>query len=673
MRISHHTGRSIHLAAAEALPVTMLLFDLGVVLLLISAPLILEFPKSLILYLAILYSLYFINAAYRRFRMPRWLPTFLMIAGIYIVLRYYRTIAGYEAGMALFTMLLGTKLLEIRRRRDFNVTITLGLFLVVMQFLLNQSLLRALYMLPLVVLLLGILIQSNRATPLPRQIALNMALRMIAHALPLMVVSFVLFPRLSEPLWSLNLKLDRLKSRTGLSEEMTPGSINQLILSSDIAFRAELQGDIKQLPAWNLYWRGPVLWRTDGLRWFSSPPFNLPKPELSVTGEGLIDYRVIIEPHGKRWILALDLPTKTPQNTVLTPDFQVHSLHPIDQRSQFFLTSVIDYRTQGLSAIERAAALQLPKRIVKPKLIQLVKDLQLAAGGVPRRVVDNTLEFFRREHFSYTLSPPPLGKNGYDTFLFETKAGFCEHYAGAFTLLMRLAGIPSRVVTGYLGGEYNDLGNYYLIRQELAHAWSEVWLEDVGWMRVDPTTAIVPERMQHFTATTTADDTLFNLSNIQGLDKFLHKFNLFIDAINTRWHIWVLGYDIDKQEALLQSLGLGFLDRIGIAVIMIFLTIILGSLLALILSNTQPKLQDEPEMLYRRLCKRLAQVGILRPDREGPQDFACRVARRRPDLAVDVTGMIDLYIQLRYSKYSQINGLMRLKQKIRAFKPKRVY
>jgi transglutaminase-like putative cysteine protease len=674
MRITRHTGRSIHQAAKEALPATALLLDLGIVLLLISAPLILNFPKLLIVYIGALYLLHFLGSTYRRLRIAL-LPIIFMFVGIWLVLRYYRTITGYEAGMALFTTLLGPKLLEIRRRRDFNVTVTLGLFLIVMQFLLNQSLLRAMYMLPLVVMLLTTLIQSNRATPLPRKAAFNIAGRMIIQALPLMIMFFVLFPRLSQPLWTLNLKLDRLKNRTGLSEEMVPGSIHQLMLSQDIAFRAELQGKNKQLPEWNLYWRGPVLWRTDGLRWFGGVPYNIPKSQLLINADSRIDYRVILEPHGKKWILALDLPAESPRTTQISTDFQVHNSHPIDQRSQFFLTSFIDYRTDKISATERTAALQLPKNVAKSQqLIHLVNKLQFAADGEPRRVVEQTLDFFRQEKFSYTLTPPPLGSNGIETFLFETKAGFCEHYAGAFTLLMRIAGIPSRVVTGYLGGEYNELGNYYLIRQELAHAWSEVWLKDIGWMRVDPTAAIAPERIQRSGATQEFTDNLvFNLTNIKGLGQWLHKFNLAIDAINTRWHMWVLGYDTDKQEALLDSLGLGFLDRIGMAIIMIILTIILGGILSLFLANQQPSIQDEPLRLYQRLCKRLATVGILRPDREGPQDLANRVARRRPDLANDVIDMINLYLQLRYAKHSRPDDLQILKKKLAAFKPKRVY
>lgn len=675
MRIRRPLGRSIHLAAAESLPATTLLFDLAAILLLISAPLFFDFPKILTLYVIALYALHFLGVAFRWLRITSWLPLIFMLGGIAIILRYYRTLAGYEAGLALFTMLLGPKLLEIRQRRDFTTSITLGLFLIVLQFLLNQSLFKALYMLPLVMALIGILIQSNRATPLSRGIALTLAMRMVAQAVPLMVIVFLLFPRLTEPLWALSLKLDRLHSRTGLSEDMTPGSINELIRSQEVAFRAELKGGM-QLPEWNLYWRGPVFWNTDGLRWYGNAPYRMPKPQLLIRPDSRIDYRIILEPHGKRWILALDLPAEVPKGSILSADFQVLSEHPVDQRSQFFLTSFIAYRTGPISPLERAAALKIPKRIATERVNKLVATWQRTANGSPRRVVDQALEFFRRENFTYTLSPPPLGKTGMEAFLFTTKAGFCEHYAGAFTLLMRIAGIPSRVVTGYLGGEYNDLGNYYLVRQEYAHAWSEVWLEDVGWMRVDPTAAVAPERIQH---AMTEEDALesstgLRFFNVTGLNSILRKFDLVLDAVNTRWQIWVLGYDTDKQAALLETLGLGFLDRAGGAILMILISFsLLGILVGILASQRQAESQDVPERLYRRFCKRLTKVGILRPDREGPQDFAKRIARRRPDLAEEVSDIVDLYIQLRYSQHARLSDLQALEQHLKVFWPKKVF
>lgn len=675
MRIRRHLGCSIHLTAAEALPSTVLLFDLAIVLLLISTPLFFEFPLTLTFYIIILYALHFLGVIFKRWRITRWLPSIFMLIGIAIILKYYRTIVGYEAGVALFTMLLGPKLLEIRQRRDFSASITLGLFLIVLQFLLNQTLFKALYMLPLVMALIAILIQSNRAKPLPRYIAFNQALRMVAQALPLMVIAFTLFPRLTEPLWALTLKLDRLSSRTGLSEDMTPGSINQLILSQEIAFRAELKNGTR-LPEWNLYWRGPVLWRTDGLRWYGNAPYNMSRPELLINKESRIDYRIIQEPHGKRWILALELPAEVSRDTILTADFQVHSHNPIDQRNQYFLTSFIDYRTRFISSPERTAALQFPTRVATMRIRNLIASWKQKAQNDPRRIVDQALEYFRREHFVYTLSPPPLGKDGIETFLFATKAGFCEHYAGAFTLLMRIAGVPSRVVTGYLGGEYNDLGNYYLVRQEYAHAWSEVWLEDVGWMRVDPTTAVAPERIQHVITDEENANVAANSQFIdfKSLNQIWRKFDLVIDAINTRWHIWVLGYDTDKQAALLETLGLGFLDHVGIAILMMLITFILIIVLIGILANQrQVESKDAPERLYRRFCKRLATVGILKPDREGPQDFANRVARRRPDLAAEVLNIVNLYIQLRYSQHARLSDLQALEQRLAAFRPRKVF
>lgn len=645
------------------------LTDLGIVLALITLPLLPELPVALSLYLIALYLLYLGGVQWPWLRRVRLLPSLLMIGGIALVFGHYHTLIGYQAGIAFYTLLLPLKLLEIRQRRDFHLAVILGSLLVVLQFLLNQPLYRSLYMVPLLAVLFGLLVQSNQVTPLSRRAAFYFAVRLIAQGLPLMLVLFIFFPRLNGPLWSL--KLGDIEGRTGLGKDMAPGSINRLTLSQEPAFRAEFQ---ESVPANDrLYWRGPVFWSTDGLRWFGSAPKGLLRPRITQRA-GRVTYREILEPHGKHWVLALDLPSMAPKGTRLGADFQVSSTRPIDQRTQFFMRSFTDYRTGPLSPQERAAALQRPPT-VSERMVTLVEEWKRRAGGIPQGILAQALAFFRQEGFIYTLTPPLLGPGGMETFLFETHAGFCEHYASSFALLMRLAGIPSRVVTGYLGGEYNELGNYYLVREADAHAWSEIWLADAGWVRVDPTAAVAPERIQHSILTdrevAPGTPVSFRLTEAQTLGRILRRMRMVLDALNTRWHMWVLGYDTRQQVALLRKLGIGFLDRSGSALLMIGLVVALMALIAWILMNRRGVPPDVPTRLYRRLCMRLARIGLQRHDHEGPQDFARRVACSRPDLASEIETLIALYIRLHYSQHGDQEDQRMLARRLRGFHPKK--
>jgi len=655
----------------DSAPTSGLAFDLGVVLLFISLPLFPEFSKGLTVAIAVFYSLYFLGIISPWLKNIRWLPPVLLLLGVAIILRYYRTLVGYEAGIALYTMLLSLKLLETRNKKDFNSTVLVGLFLIVLQFLLNQSLPKSLYMLPLTVALFATLIQAQRAKPLPRIEVLKLALRLVAQALPLMLVVFILFPRLSSPLWSLHLKLDRLSGRSGLENYILPGAIGRLVLSQEVAFRAELQSP--PLPASKLYWRGLVFWRTKGLYWHGSAPKYLP-PDQITKREGKVKYRIILEPNGKRWVLALDLPAKAPKGTKLQPDLRLLSKNPIDQRTQFFLVSFTDYQTGALDAQTRIAALQLPLKKFSPRLKNLIATWQQKAHGKPDQIVAQALAFFRSQGFVYTLSPPALRPHEIERFLFETKAGFCEHYASTFSLLMRLAGIPSRVVGGYLGGEYNELGKYYLVRQSSAHAWSEVWLEGSGWVRVDPTAVVAPERVQNSIANNLGDigsPVAFRSKNFPLLERILHTASLTWDAINTRWHIWVLGYDNKQQDRLLDFMGLGFLDHVGIVSFVVLICFGVLAIVAFILAHQKPQATDIIVRLYQRFERRLSRIGLVRLNYEGPQDFAKRVMRNRPDIKSEINTITGLYMRLRYSKYSLPDDLQKLKQLIQVFRPKR--
>lgn len=603
----------------------------------------------------------------------RFLLLLLTFAGLANVIAHHRILLGRDAGVALLVSMLGLKLLETKTPRDLVVCLFLGYFLVVTHFLYYQSIGLALYLACVVVGLTAVLLELSRAGPSSNLIQpLGRAALLLAQAIPLMLVLFVLFPRLSGPLW--NLDIDSSSAVTGLSDRLSPGSVSHLSQSRAVAFRVEFAGSAPS--ASQRYWRGPVFWETDGVTWHAArereAEGNKRHPGFTPVGVP-VDYTVTLEPTRQHWLFALDLPANTPQKSRVTDDFQLLASSPVNQERRYRLRSYPEYKTGDLSADERRKALQLPRKMT-PRMRTLIRNWQTSAGE-PAEIVLQSLNHFRSQPFIYTLNPPALGNNPTDEFLFETRQGFCEHYATSFTLLMRLAGVPARVVTGYQGGEHNPHGDYYIVRQSDAHAWSEVWLQSRGWVRIDPTAAVAPERIER--PLSIQDSGLgvpvrFELKDPGFVRDVLRQAGLTIDAMNMAWRRWVLDYNDKRQNYLLSLLGLGFLqgEILGVTAILVA-----GLVFALIAAGLWGKTRtrlDPVEQQYRRFCSKLARIGLQRRSYEGPKDFTRRVVRHRPDLKPAVTTIAGHYIRLRYGPHGSRaqKELKQLKQWVQGFRPR---
>jgi hypothetical protein len=302
----------------------------------------------------------------------------------------------------------------------------------------------------------------------------------------------------------------------------------------------------------------------------------------------------------------------------------------------------------------------------------LVGAWQRASDG-PEEVIEHALAFFRDEPFYYTLLPMQLGANPADEFLFETRRGFCEHYASSFALLMRIAGIPARIVLGYLGGEYNGLGGYLLVRQSDAHAWVEVWLDGKGWVRVDPTAAVDPGRVERsdlLEGLASGAPLRFRLDNVDTLRRWAHNLRLLGDAIGTGWRDWVLGLSSTRQQRMLETVGLSQLREYGLVLALIVSSgVVLGLLLAALTKPSAPK--DPLDKIYAAYCKRLAQVGLSRHSNEGPLDFSRRVIAIRPDLRDPMQSFSELYLPLRYGANGGSRDYRELKRCLQLLRPRR--
>ncbi len=594
----------------------------------------------------------------------------LTLAGGANSLDTYHSLAGQQGGAALLATMLALKLLEVRGRRDLRLLAVLVGFLPAVHFLFDQSMLLAAYLALVVLAAVALLIDLNGGMG-PRSAARvgALTLRLAAQALPLTLVMFLLFPRLNAPLWNLGLDADR--GITGMSDRLELGSISELVVNGELAFRVRF--DRPAPAADQMYWRGPVLWQADPRGWSpgGDPTFRGP-PALVKAGER-IDYEVVLEPSGQHWLFALDMPLGSPDEASLNGDFQLVARTPANTARRYRVQSALDYRTSDPPDAVRRAALQLPPN-VSGRMRDLVNGWRRDGGSDDWGVVQKALRFFNEQDFHYTLLPPKLGANPTDEFLFETRHGFCEHYASSFAVLMRIAGIPSRLVLGYLGGEPNRIGGYHMVWQSDAHAWTEVLIPDRGWVRVDPTAAVDPARVDNRSASRILGGTAplrFEIDARGNLGRSLRQLRFFVDSLQAAWQNWVLDFSADDQFSLLSRLGLGQYREAGLAVLMVgAIAIILGLIVVGLVRRGDGLTPLESS--YRRFCDRLAAAGLPRRPDEGPHDFGRRVAQARPDLAEPVGRFTALYIRGRYAPPHQDGGgSLQLERLLRGFHPRR--
>jgi len=595
---------------------------------------------------------------------PRWLLVPIVVTVFAAVVLQYRTLSGADAGGTFFAAMVALKFLESRDHRDAGLLVCLTYFLATSVFLTDQSIPIAGYVVFSIVVTTIALITLAAPHGPPLSLRLRHAVLLLVQALPVMLILFLLFPRISGPLWGI--REDPETAYTGLSDSMSPGSISELLVTDDVAFRVQFEpGEVP--PRSQRYWRGPVFWRFDGRAWSQGEARTEAAPAITETAD-LVEYSIIFEPHGRRWVLGLDLPLNEAGDARFTPGRNLLSRDPITTASEYSLRSARRYTLETeLPAPRRERALALPAD-AGPRARELAEQWRQSAQ-TDREVVDRALTLFREQPFFYTLTPAPLDGDPVDQFLFETRDGFCEHYASTFVFLMRAAGIPARVVTGYQGGDINAIGEYLIVRQSDAHAWAEVWLPGQGWVRVDPTNAVSPERIQLGIANVEgANDRLGGLS--RGGEGLLRDLALAWDSVNHAWNRLVVNYGPELQKRLLRNLGLDDLGRYALALVMLVAAAFALAAVWLLANRLQPE-PDPVRRQWRRLQSRLRRAGLEPRRTEGALTLARRVARQRPDLAPAVGRIARLYNQLRYAPHAGERDLDSLRREVKRFRPRR--
>ncbi|MEE8221915.1 MAG: DUF3488 and transglutaminase-like domain-containing protein [Nitrosomonadaceae bacterium] len=633
----------------------------------VLAPHLLRLPPwaSLLCVAVVLWRLYI--AWHSLHLPPRWLLlmlSFTVVGGTFL---NYGTIFARDSGVTLLALLTAMKLMEMYSQRDAMIVVFLGYFIVITNFLYSQTILTALYMLLAVLVITATLVGFNHTSERQKTIVqLRFASVLLVQSIPLMLILFVFFPRVQGPLWGL--PQDTFSGISGLSNTMTPGSISQLILSDEVAFRVNFEGVIPKPD--QLYWRGPVFWYFNGKNWL--PGKKITRGSFKYERlEKRVQYTVTLEPHNNHWLFALDMPAMLPPESTGSNDYQVLSRTPVRSRMRYKMASYLSYKV-GLDADEKELyrALQLPPdtNIGGNKRARALAASWRQDIDSEEAIMRKALSMFRNQKFHYTLLPPLLGDNQVDEFLFDTLQGFCEHYSSSFVFLMRSAGIPARVVTGYLGGQINLVGNYMIVRQSDAHAWAEVWLKDRGWVRADPTASVSPERINSgIAAAVPYSDQLPMMARTEF--EWLRSMRMSMDAIANSWNQWILGYNPKRQVEFLSRVGMKTPGWKSMTIALIIGTGILMLILAVtMLLQLRYHTYDPVQEAYLKFCDKLAKKGIPRKPYEGARDYAERLAGLRPEFSQTTNAISELYIALRYGTLEEKEAVQELQRRVAEFR-----
>lgn len=571
----------------------------------------------------------------------------------------YRTLLGRDAGVTLIVCLLALKTLELRARRDAFVVFFLGFFTMLTNFFFSQTLTVAAAMLAGLLGLLTALVNAHMPVGRPPLAqAARTAAWMTLLGAPVMAVLFVLFPRFA-PLWGI--PSDAMTGRSGLSAQMAVGSMADLVLDETIALRVRFEG-APPLQS-DLYFRGPVLSSFDGREWKALlprlasrfPPMNLSDPQLVGLGAP-VRYEMTLEPSSRPWLLTLDAVVEPPEvpgmRAAMTSELQWVVSQPV--------TDLLRYRAESHVVFRHGPArragvlpeyLDLPAGF-DPRTHALAAQLLAEnRGASPARLVQVVLDRLRSGGYSYTLAPGVYGRDTADEFWFDRKEGFCEHIASAFAVLLRAMDIPARVVTGYQGGTPNPVDGYWIVRQSDAHAWTEVWLEGRGWVRVDPTAVVAPMRTGSFQRLVRPQGVLGTAMQTVSPDLWA-AVRAGWEAMNNGWNQWILNYTQSRQLDMLRNLGFESpswedLSRVLLAVVVIVA-------LAGALWSWWDRLQHDPWLrLLGRARKRLRRAGLDVGNTAPPRTIAHLATAR---FGADARGLAQWLLQLEAQRYARAPG-----------------
>ncbi|MGH1470010.1 MAG: transglutaminase TgpA family protein [Cellvibrionaceae bacterium] len=603
----------------------------------------------------------------------RWVKYVTVLMCIIGLVTEYGRLIGLEPMVALLITAFVLKLLEMHKKRDVLILVYLGYFVCATEFLFSQSILMTLYTIVGIVMLTIALIGLNQTEHKHyKKRSMKLAVIMIFQSIPLMTVLFLIMPRI-DSLWAVPQQAHAAK--TGVSDSMSPGDFSRLAKNNETAFRVVFKDKI---PSNNqLYWRGLVFSYFDGRRWTQSRPNTFSgyrlvdwsgnselknKNHLVKKGDS-VEYEIILEPTQQHWLYGLPIADVNKKGVGITRDFRLVNQKPITTRFQYSVTSTLSFSAEinGLSKIGERSAIQLPESF-NPQSIQTAKLWFEQSDKNSEKYIQKILTHFNSS-FTYTLEPPLLGRDTVDDFLWKTQRGFCEHFASSFVFMMRAVGIPSRVVVGYQGGQFNSLEGFLRVSQSDAHAWSEVWLEGQGWTRVDPTAAVAPSRIESGLNAALNQNEIDLLSPAFSLQRYnyiawVNVLMMNLEALEFKWHQIIMGYDQDNQSLLLKKL-LGKITPLRIALVLLGVGGLTVLLVLFWFWCVAPKSASGLDVvLYRQFLKKLNAFGIEEIPGEGPRSLAHRTSEVNPAIASWAKQVVDEYESWIYAgDQSALNSL----------------
>lgn len=596
----------------------------------------------------------------RRRALPSvWLRAGLALACFLGVLATYATISGVGPGSALLAVMASLKLVETRKRRDQFVLLFISIFLVMSALLREQYVWSLPYLLVAVFVIMTAWLRMSATPGESAKQSFSTGGRLLLYAAPVAVAMWIFFPRIAIPFWAV--PMDTGTATSGISDSMSPGDVSSLSMSNAVAFRVTFDDQIPE-PR-ELYWRGLVLTVFNGRSWSLNDPYEGPRVHEKVAVEGEpISYEITLEPTRQPWIFALDMPWSwTLERTFMGPQHQLARALPVDQRIAYQAVSYPQFETNvELTESARSWYQRLPEGS-NPETRTFAREMRDGADS-DTAYIDAILQMFHEEEYFYTLQPPPLGSNSVDRFLFDTRQGFCEHYASAFAVLMRAAEIPARIVLGYHGGEMNPMAGHMTVRQSDAHAWNEVWLEGHGWYRIDPTAAVAPDRID-YGVSEAAFEGLGAAWGLSAPSRLVHNMTLAVDALNAKWNEWVLGYGPENQNKFMQWLGMRDPSWRKMILTMIAIVFSLIAIISVLLAlRYRAPAKDPAAILFQRFAKK---TGLEQEVGETAARFAhrARLANSLPVTIIDA--VMDAYHEARYGP-AGASAIVRLKNAVNA-------
>ena len=612
---------------------------------------------------------------------PSWVMIILMVFSLGLILFFYGGWNGQKAGISFLVLLVALKFLESRGLRDYFVTCLILYFLAASSFLFDSSITSIVIVLVYTIAITAILLKLSNPKEIKALAAIGASTEIIVKALPLAIFLFFFFPRIQGDFGFLPSQ-DFSEGKDALSNSLVAGEMAASAFDNSLAFRVQFDGAI---PAREfLYWRSKVMNIERNFQWEVALPqlrrFNeaIRKRKAASLNNGDISYEILHEKTKDLFIPYLDYVAGISSGELLD-DYSVYISKPIDSDFNYRGSSTLKPSLPKPVKLDRARLLQTTAQ-PSAKMQTLLRQWRSNAS-TDKQLADLVYKWLADNEFSYSLRPPTLDQDRpLEDFIFNSKVGYCEHYASTFSTLMRWLGVPARIVVGYQGGSINKQGNFIEVKYSDAHAWSEVWV-DQHWQRYDATLVVSPERIE-FGMDAFADlwnsnllgsqldgRALSNILNPTGINGALNFIKENLNNIGYQWNKWIVNYDFDAQRKLLSRLG--FSTRNSVSTLVAILLLGGCSILLFYFWRLLPKPQriGEEQRVYLKFVALFSKQGIDKALSETPNDFADKVIKKHPGLASKVRKIIDDYISLRCTtKEGSVELLKQFKQNVKQFK-----